>query len=362
MQSLPPGHLHHPDLPPAHSAWSEGEVLHVAACHLNPQRWRVRRELTNDFRRHMATLPNVRLHMIEVAFGDRPFEVTDPSLYPGDIQLRTSSELFLKENALNVCIARSFPNDWRYGAWIDADFHFTRHDIGLETIHQLQHHAWVQMFSEFADLDGETTRGQGHRILLHRRSFMATYVENDFRLAAGFRPNGELDSAFAEYPYEGGKIVGGKAPRGSPGATGGAWAFTRAGFEATGGLIDRCILGSGDWFMAFGLVGDPGTFPFVRQYHPGYRAYVEAWQERAATLRKNVGYVDCFAVHHHHGPKVKRAYGTRDQILVDHQYDPTVDVYPDWQGLLQLSPGKPRFRDEIRRYFRERNEDAHEPL
>lgn len=338
-------HLHHPDVHMAVSQWSETETLHVAACYSNPFRWRTRRELANDFRRHMMRTSNVDLHMIELAYGDRPFEVTDKELYPNDIQLRTNFELFHKENLLNIAI-RSFPPGWKYGAIVDADFLFTRHDIGLETIHQLQHYDWVQMYSSIMDLDGETVRGQGHRPCgPARKGFVYTYFENDFQLPKGFGGNGTCPPY---YPYGG---------KGAPGATGGAWAFRRSAFDTVGSLLDRCILGSGDWFMAFGLVGDPGTFPFVKKYTRDYVGYIEAWQQRAALLKKNVGYVDCHVLHHFHGRKSDRAYGSRDKILVDNKYSPVTDVFYDWQGVLQLTSEKPRLRDQIRNYFLSRCED-----
>src|SRR5271157_814823 len=110
----------HPDQHYPWAEWSEEQTLHVAVCYSNPFRWRTRRELANDFRRHMMQTVNVDLHMIELAYGDRPFEVTNKTLYPSDIQLRTKCELFHKENLLNIAI-RSFPPDWKYGAIIDAD-------------------------------------------------------------------------------------------------------------------------------------------------------------------------------------------------------------------------------------------------
>ena len=55
-----------------------------------------------------------------------------------------------------------------------------------------------------------------------------------------------------------------------------------------------------------------------------------------------------------------RAYGSRWRVLLDNQYDPRTDVSRDWQGVLQLTGNKPRLRDHIRAYFRDRNEDSPE--
>lgn len=337
--------LAHPDAHGPASAWSEDQILHVAACYSNPFRWRTRRELANDFRQHMARSPNVRLTMIELAYGDRPFEVTTTT----DIQLRTRSELFHKENLLNLAVAR-FPQGWRYGAVIDADWQFTRHDWALETIHLLQHHDWVQLFSSYSNVTGESQPGDGHRPISTHDGFVYRYVQNDFRIAP------EWQDGWAAPPY--GSLPS-KTPLGSPG---GAWGFTREGFDAVGGMLDRCILGSGDHFMAFGLAGQLSekytAQTQLKQFTSAYRDYVRAWQLRAArTIRGNIGYLDAHCIHHFHGPMHKRGYSSRDSILVDCEFDPNHDVYPDAHGVLQMTDDKPRLRDKVRQYFRSRSED-----
>lgn len=321
-------HLKHPDHHPASSDWDGSQTLHVAACYSNPFRWRARRELANDFRRHMQASHNVQLHMVELAYGDRPFEVSGPN----DLQLRTKTELFHKENLLNLVVQR-FPAGWEYGAIIDADFHFTRHDWALEAIHQLQHHSFVQLFSSYTNISGEAL-GTGHRPIGGANGFAFNYVAN------GYQVPKSLDYKHC-------------------GAPGGAWAFTREAFDAVGGLLDRAVLGSGDWYMAWALIGGSGLEMHKdRGYHPDYVQYVRAWEKQASVLKQNVGYVDCFAIHGFHGPMVKRGYSTRNSILIREQYSPVTDVMHDWQGVLQLSPTKPRLRDSIRRYFLSRSEDA----
>lgn len=341
--------LKHPTVHQPASAWSEEQTLHVAACTSNPFRWRARTELSTDFRHHMNASANVVLHMGELAYGDRPFDVTNPEIYPLDRQWRTDHELFHKENILN-CIIRDFPRDWKYGAIIDADFHFTRHDWALEAIHQLQMYDWVQLFSTYMDLSGETL-GTGHTPLQTSRSFAKTYHDNGGKLPPGWG-NGFAAPA-AVYDEKAGVTTLGQ----SVGATGGAWSFTREAFDAVGGLMDKGILGHADWFMAFGLVSERAPDMHDDSYTVGYRDYIKAWQRRAARCGKNIGYIDCHAIHHFHGPKGLRGYSSRDKILVEHAYDPLHDVFYDWQGILQLTPDKPDFRAALRRYFVSRSED-----
>ena len=300
----------------------------------------------------MQQSPNIVLHLIEMAYGDRPFEVTSAS-NPLDIQVRSSHELFHKENLLNLAVSR-FPADWRYGAIIDADFHFTRHDWALETIHQLQHYDWVQLFSQYVNLDGEIVPGVGHRQIGNPSN---GFVYGFHKLGGRIPP--EWCGGGAE------PTSGGSNQPPWLGAPGGAWGFRRSAWSAVGGLLDRCILGSGDWYGAFGLAGYVIDHEVERtlgkkstQYQPAYLKYIRSWQERARdAFHGNIGYVDCFATHHFHGPMSRRGYSDRDNILIQNQFDPMIDVHPDWQGVLQLSSGKPRLRDDIRRYFLSRVED-----
>lgn len=348
--------IKHPDVNQAASAWSEDQTLHVAAFCSNPFRWRVRRELANDFRRHMTHLPNVELHFGELAYGDRPFEVTGD--HPNDRRWRTHHELFHKENGLNLLIS-GFPPNWKYGAIIDADFHFTRHDIALETIHQLQHYDWVQMFSSYVNVTGETRPGEGHRPINQQNDgFAFRFVNNGNKMPEGY------NGGWSEPPSSSGGPPSG--PLSWVGAPGGAWAFRREAFDAVGGLLDRCILGSGDWFMAWGLAGQMVNIELekhlgkkVHKYHPEYLEYIRSWQRRAKeAFHGNIGYVDSFAVHHFHGDMKNRGYSSRDNILIENHFSPVHDVHLDWQGVLQLTKHKPRLRDDIRRYFLSRSEDA----
>jgi hypothetical protein len=319
----------HPDVHEPWQNWSNEATLHVACAYSNPLRWRTRRVLMNDFRQHMSSSANVALHAGELAYGDRPFEVT--GAHPGDVQLRTSDELWHKENLLNAVIQR-FPPDWKYGAWIDADFHMTRRDWALEAIHQLQHFDFVQLFSSYSDV---TVQHRPYRLM---PSFAWSYL------------NGPGGGHRGSYGY-------GSGSTGSPGATGGAWAFRRTALDAVGGLLDVCVLGSADWHMAFGLGGRINTAPELTRCSDGYMDAVRRWQERARVIHANIGYIENHAVHHFHGSKVLRAYGDRWKILRDNHYDPSTDIVRDWQGVWQLAGNKPRLRDDIRAYFRARNED-----
>lgn len=342
--------LQHPDIHLPASEWAESSILYVATPYSNPFRWRARRELLNDYRKHMSAQSNVRLYVGELAYGERPFEVTGG--FPNDCQWRTRCELWHKENILNNIIQR-FPPDWKYGAWVDGDFTFTRSDWALEAIQMLQHHDFVQLFSSYTDLTGETaTSYKGHRPFRMMPSFAYNYIHRDKFLEDMKSKKFKLTEGYAKLPLT--DVFPFGFP---PGATGGAWAFRREAFDTVGGLLDICILGSADWHMAFGLVEGVNVAAEMKRCTQPYVNSVLAWQDRAAKLTRNIGCIDQHVIHHFHGSKMKRAYGERWHILLKHNYDPMTDIYRDWQGIWQLTNKKPALRDDLRKYFIERNED-----
>ena len=100
-------------------------VLDVVAVVSNPCRYRSRYDLYRAFERHMHA-SGVRLTTVELAFGERPWEVTEPD-NPRHVRLRTAYELWHKENLINLGV-QHLPRDWKYVAWIDADVSFARPD------------------------------------------------------------------------------------------------------------------------------------------------------------------------------------------------------------------------------------------
>ena len=312
--------------------------LHVVTCVSNPVRFQTRYRLYRDFAKHMAD-SGVDLYTVECAFGARPFEVTDAN-HPRHLQLRTKSEMWHKENLLNLIIAR-LPRDWEYVAWIDADVHFVRPDWPMETVQQLQHFDIVKLFSEAHDL------GPNQHTFARYRSFGWSYQHGIPRLkGAGYYGGAPArrEEGIAYYHH--------------PGY---AWAMRRSAFDAVGGLLDVAIVGEADWIMARSILGEAERvlYPGIA---PDYRRAVLEWQRRAQDLRRNLGYVEGTLLHYWHGPKAKRNYWKRCRLLVDAQFKPAAHLQRDWQGLYQLvdrgDEASLLLRDGLRRYFRARNEDA----
>ncbi len=302
-----------------HKKLSHEAVLDVVAVVSNPAKFSKRYQLFEEFVARMKATPRVRLTTIELQQRARPFATS------ADIKLRTKEELWYKENLINIAV-RSLPPDWEYVAWIDADIQFLNSDWVADTIDQLQVYSVVQMWTHAIDL------GPHGEILQVHTGFMYQYVKKH-----------KFSKSYGNYWH--------------PGY---AWACRRSAYNAMGGLMEFPVLGSADHHMAFALIGRSGpSVGIPKEVHENYFKLLKIFQERCErSIRRNVGYVRGSIAHFFHGDKVNRKYWARWQILIRNDYDPLCDISKDEHGLLMLNPEKIQLRDDIRVYFRERNEDS----
>jgi hypothetical protein len=122
-------------------------------------------------------------------------------------------------------------------------------------------------------------------------------------------------------------------------------------------MLDINIVGGGDHQMAYGLIGKIAD-SLPQDATPQYEQVVKQWGTNAAALKHNIGAVPGTLAHHFHGAKINRGYYNRWRILSDNEFNPITDLRNDSQGMLMLSGNKPQLRDDLRNYFRVRNEDA----
>ena len=298
------------------------DQLWVVTAIFNPWRYKSRIDLYRKFEKYVADA-GANLVTVELAFGERPFEVTEAG-DPLDIQLRTHTELWHKEKMLNLGI-QSLPPDWKYVAWIDADVIFARPDWAKETVHLLQHYPVIQMFSQAID---------------------ATYKFELLKTHTGIIyawQEGLMDFKNNRYDHF------------HPGF---AWAARRDALDNLGQLFDTAILGSADRHMALSFI-ECVERSYPKGISKGYYEQLQLWQERSKKyIKRNVGYMPGMLVHAFHGSKVNRAYNSRWRILVDYKYDPEFDLKLDTQGLYQFTDRCPDLHYAIRKYFSARDEDG----
>ena len=318
----------------------------------NPIRYKRRYELYWDAL-DMCKAAGVNVVTVEQAFGERPFMVTEEGNI-NHLQVRSHEELWHKENMINMGIKHAqaiAPGRVKQVAWIDADCRPARpyRDWFEETWHQLQHYEFVQMWHSMIDLDNDYNAIGGPQM-----SFAAAYQK------FGFDPEIILTGDELTYPSDECSITT-RTKSVLDGRPGLAWAANIDAINKVGGLMDYCVLGAGDWYMAYALIGGLGA---VVPFDPNstYIKKMFRWQDLCERwIKRDIGFVSGVVYHDFHGKKSFRQYGTRGKILVDCQFDPDLDLKYDTQGMLQLETWEPRqikLRDRLRTYFRDRNEDS----
>jgi hypothetical protein len=325
--------------------------LYVVTVITNPNRYYMRYKLYQAFSK-MVEDAGAILYTVELATRDRHFEVTSPD-NPHDVQLRSPSILWHKENLANIGV-RHLPADAEYVALIDADVQFARPDWVQETLHQLQIFRVVQMWTNAIDL------GPQFQPIASCSSLFFNYQRNQQLLqpvnrratVQAARPEtgalrDAMDAAGADnYPYKGMLH------------TGYAWAYRRSALSDLGGFGDIGILGSGDRHMAYALIGEVER-SFPTGIAQSYKDYWRTWQDRAEEhIKRKVGIVQGALFHYWHGSKQHRRYQDRWKILVEDRFEPTQDLKYDFQGILELNERNIRLRDDVIAYFAVRNEDS----
>ena len=311
-------HIKHRDL-------VHDNTLHVIGVVSNPMRFESRVRLFREWEKEMLSTPHVKLYLVELAYNDMHFELTDAK-NPHHLQLHSHQIIWHKENMINLAVRHLLPKDAKYICWCDADIHFRNPGWALETIHQLQLYPVVQPWSDCIDL------GFRGNIVQHFESFCSIHRKEIRKQRWPGEPYKYAHSGFA-------------------------WACTRYFWENVKGLMDFPILGSADHHMAWAMIGDVKS-----SVHGGmsqsFKDRANRWQADACrvTYGDSIGYVMGRIEHHFHGPKAKRKYRERWQIFIDNKFDPDQDLAYDSNGLLYVL-NKPRLLQDIKEYFIQRSED-----
>ena len=108
--------------------------LHVIAVISNPCLYLRRYILMNEFIMRMEMEePNVVLYVVELAYGNQRFVITD-SKNKNHLQLRTEIPLWHKENMVNIAVKKLLPKNWKAMAWIDSDLEFESSTWAIDTL------------------------------------------------------------------------------------------------------------------------------------------------------------------------------------------------------------------------------------
>lgn len=324
MQNHLVSHIKNPGL-------ETNNTLHIVGVIQNGVRFHSRYRLFRQWAKEMVNTPNVQLHVVEATYGDRHPECAPENGEYNYHRVKAPSEIWLKENLINIGVKNLLPSDWKYLAWVDCDVHFRDSNWALNSIHQLQHYNIIQPWQSASDLD-------------FYGNVMNTWTSFG-SLSAADKPMYH-DKTRTEQGYQ-------------YGHTGYAVACTRYFYENVQKLADFNIVGAGDHLMLWACLNKvDSTMP--KTISAGYRKECEDWQRRAFFASAGiVGFTPGRIEHNWHGSKVKRQYWNRWEILTKNHYDPLTDIAYDSQGVLVLcGHNKYKIEHAIMKYNRSRQEDA----
>lgn len=361
------------------------EPLYAIVPVSNAWRWKSRYKHTERAIKHFMESGCVVI-LVEHAFNRREFVFKDSGLdglaancsIQGTefkhkyIGLRSNSELWLKENLINVGVNHlsDMHYDWQQVCWLDSDIHFVRPNWVGEAIHKLQHYAFIQMFSQARDLapnyemlpDGYPhAAGVGFVDAWQSGTINSTITP---QILAELKQLGAdiqtLEKDFMKLEESVDGYYGSTADkRVFPGL---AWGCTRKAWDDVGGLLDTAIWGGGDWHMSHALI-EKTEGMYRNDLHRDYKKLCDQWYHRCRThVRRNVGTMEGAVFHHWHGKKSQRGYNSKHSMLARYGFDPTRHLKKDAHGLYQLHDDRsvafPSIRDAMRRVAMERSEDS----
>lgn len=320
----------------------EEDTLYAIIPIFNPKGYNTRYNLYYDFMNRLESYKKINkskleVYVIECAFANRPFVVTE-KCNRRHIQVRSCSELWIKENLINLAI-QHLPQSWKYVAWIDADISFSNWNWIDDTIKSLQHFDVVQLFQTAVDLgpEKEVIKSYNGFAYLYKKEHRLMFESKDKQ--SEFKKKRKYEVAHPGY----------------------AWAIKKRPFNNIGGLFDVGILGSSDHHMAMAFIGKVMD-SVHKKMHPNYLERLNQYQQLCNEyISGNLGYVSGSIIHYWHGCKKKRYYVDRWAILIKNKYDPDTDLKREWTGVYALSLYNRRQRDlarDIQTYFALRNEDS----
>ena len=316
-----------------------GELWGLIA-HYNPARYTNKiQNLATCARRSRSQ--GLKLLIVELAFGEEPFEVPE-DLADCIVRRRTTSVLWQKERLLNIGL-RQLPASCDKVVWLDGDVLFENEAWVHDTCRLLQSYVAVQPFEtacwlaagvewlpaeafEFGSAEGRGIPGMAY-------------------VMAGLNDPRDL---LPDYHCQG--------------HTGFAWAARRSLIEKHG-FPDVQILGGGDFTMAQAMYGIEDFFDGSRgqcnRHCPAIREHIVQWSRRFhQDVRGSVYYVPGRALHLWHGNLSDRRYVERPHILGDHGFDPKTDLALDQAECWMWATDKPALHEQVAKYFIDRREGS----
>jgi hypothetical protein len=253
----------------------------------------------------------VRLYTVELAFFDRDYLLNpivdwEPTYthLPIYLKLRSNTVLWHKESLLNELV-KKLPPHIKKVAWLDSDIFIQDDSWARRTSELLDEDKLVQIGSNFHFL-----KENGEKERPSMRSIAYAYKNS---------PDKQCDFKYNH--------------------VGLGWAANRDFFDKVG-LFDYDVTGAGDtitYYSAGGLMDLKGT-KWIRNVYqkkcPTILDHVTKYAEKSYSYTKGkVNYLDVDVRHMYHGPRGRRGYYSRMDLLKGIDFNN--DIFRDTSGLFE---------------------------
>lgn len=295
------------------------KLLHIITVIYNFLENKSRYELTNNFINKYQNHPQIKLYVVELAYGEQEFRMTDPG-NSQHLQVRGKTPLWHKENLINLGVEKLIPNEAEYIAWVDGNVEFVDPDFVEKTIEKLQNYCIVQMFSKLKCVKNE-------------EEYESFWERSCGKGMESPRINSYLEELRA------------------PGHTGFAFATTCKNASIIFPIYDKCIVGGGDFMLCLALYNKNfllNSLPNNNIMHTSLNNYIK----KVNGLK--MGYIDSEIIYFYHGSHNNRNYNERWKILEN--YDPNEDIEYNNDGIIEFK-GDKKILKNIIKYFYGRRED-----
>ena len=295
----------------------EARCFYVITVVFNPARSRTRIKLYSNFKKQMEKF-GARLITVECVYENSPFTLTQPNYEPYNIQVKTNSAFFQKENLINLAVSK-LPHDAKYIAWIDYEVEFTNHNWLNDSIKALNMFKIAQLFDEISlfNVNGEEIgREKGFASLLGNKKNLDKKVFEATTITAGY-----------------------------------GWAIRKEAFKELGGLIDYTLINTGEKTIAYCLAGKIDEYvPDVFCNH--FKDSLKSWQKKSEQIfPQGIGFIPGMIRVVSNTFRRDKKYLDRWDILANNNFDQKIDLVKDNNGLYVLVESKQKLIEELKNLF-----------
>jgi hypothetical protein len=305
------------------------ERLNVIVVLSNPCLYIRRYHLALEFITKLKQNKNVNLCIVEMCYGNQKFIITERD-NKNHLQLQTEIPLWHKENMINLGVKHLLPNDWQSFAWIDADIEFLDDDWANKTLKLLTKYDIVHLFSECLFLDENDNK-----------QFIFNSFGKDFCKKNKYEPSRQYGNNW--HPGYG-------------------WAMTRNLWNNITYIYDRSIICNGNRLLILSVLSELDGYLISNDAKDqSFSADIINYQNLIQQKINNVinfGYLNCIIKHYYHGQIPNRKYIESYDIMIKHNYNPSLHVEYNKSGILVPTKECPKeLLNDIMNCFIKRDED-----